>query len=140
MFDLDNTLYPHHLNLWQQVDDRIRVVHLGFPQGDAGRGVPVQKDYYKRYGTTMRGLMTEHGITPDDYLEFVHEIDHSPLSPTRRSATRIEELPGRKLILTNGTREACRRGDEAARDRPAFRGRVRHRRRRARAQAAAAGL
>ena len=24
VFDLDNTLYPHHLNLWQQVDERIR--------------------------------------------------------------------------------------------------------------------
>ena len=23
VFDLDNTLYPHHVNLWQQVDARI---------------------------------------------------------------------------------------------------------------------
>src|SRR6476619_6736663 len=79
VFDLDNTLYPHDLNLWQQIDDRIRGFvseFLGVTKDDAFR---VQKDYYKRYGTTMRGLMAEHGMKPDDFLEFVHKIDHSPL-------------------------------------------------------------
>jgi putative hydrolase of the HAD superfamily len=104
VFDLDNTLYPHHLNLWQQVDDRIRdyiASFLKIPREDAFK---VQKDYYKRYGTTMRGLMTEHGMAPDDYLEFVHQIDHSPLEPNAALGLAIERLPGRKLILTNGTR------------------------------------
>jgi putative hydrolase of the HAD superfamily len=64
----------------------------------------IQKDYYKRYGTTMRGMMTEHGMQPDDYLEFVHQIDHSPLTPNPALGDAIEQLPGRKLILTNGTR------------------------------------
>ena len=84
VFDLDNTLYPHHLNLWQQVDERIRD--------------------YRRYGTSMRGLMTEHGMKPDDFLDFVHQIDHSPLTPNAALGAAIEGLPGRKLILTNGTR------------------------------------
>ena len=65
----------------------------------------LQKDYYKRYGTTMRGLMAEHGMNPDDYLEFVHQIDHSPLEPNPALGAAIESLPGRKLILTNGTRK-----------------------------------
>ena len=65
----------------------------------------MQKDYYKRYGTTMRGLMAEHGMKPDDFLEFVHEIDHSPLLPNPELGDAIEKLPGRKLILTNGTRK-----------------------------------
>ena len=64
----------------------------------------VQKDYYKRYGTTMRGLMAEHGMSPDDYLDYVHKIDHSPLEPNPRLGDALEKLPGRKLILTNGTR------------------------------------
>jgi putative hydrolase of the HAD superfamily len=64
----------------------------------------VQKDYYKRYGTSMRGLMTEHGMKPDDFLDFVHQIDHSPLTPKAALGAAIERLPGRKLILTNGTR------------------------------------
>lgn len=105
IFDLDNTLYPHHLNLWQQVDTRIRdyiANFLNIAHDDAFR---LQKDYYRRYGTSMRGLMTEHGMKPDDFLDFVHEIDHSPLEPNPALGDAIEKLPGRKLILTNGTRK-----------------------------------
>ncbi len=105
VFDLDNTLYPHHLNLWQQVDERIREYIerlLDLSRDDAFR---LQKDYYRRYGTTLRGLMLEHSLQPDDFLDFVHEIDHSPLEPNPRLGAAIEQLPGRKLILTNGTRK-----------------------------------
>lgn len=105
VFDLDNTLYPHDLNLWQQIDARIQQFiseFLRIPREDAFR---VQKDYYKRYGTSMRGLMAEHGMKPDDFLEFVHAIDHSPLTPNPELGDAIEQLPGRKLILTNGTRK-----------------------------------
>jgi putative hydrolase of the HAD superfamily len=104
VFDLDNTLYPHHL-LWQQVDDRIRAYVAEFLKVSKDEAFRVQKDYYKRYGTTMRGLMTEHGLDPDDYLEYVHQIDHSPLEPNPALGAALEKLPGRKLILTNGTRK-----------------------------------
>ena len=103
VFDLDNTLYPHHVNLWQQVDARIRdyvAQYLKIPPDEAFR---VQKDYYKRYGTTMRGMMSVHGMSPDDYLAYVHAIDHSPLEPNPALGEQIERLPGRKLILTNGS-------------------------------------
>ena len=103
VFDLDNTLYPHHLNLWQQVDERIREFVAKFLDVGREEAFRVQKDYYRRYGTTMRGLMTEHGLNPDDFLDFVHEIDHSPLTPNPTLGAAIEALPGRKLILTNGT-------------------------------------
>src|SRR5689334_15812354 len=105
VFDLDNTLYPHHLNLWQQVDERIRdyiVRLLNLSRDDAFR---LQKDYYRRYGTTLRGLMLEHGLEPDEFLDFVHQIDHSPLEANPALGAAIEKLPGRKLILTNGTRK-----------------------------------
>ena len=105
VFDLDNTLYPHHVNLWQQVDERIRdfvANYLGVAKEEAFR---IQKDYYRRYGTTMRGMMTEHGVHADDYLAYVHAIDHSPLEPNPAMGTAIERLPGRKLILTNGSRD-----------------------------------
>jgi putative hydrolase of the HAD superfamily len=104
VFDLDNTLYPHHVNLWQQVDVRIRDYIADFLAVTHEEAFRLQKDYYKRYGTSMRGLMTEHGMSPDDFLEFVHQIDHSPLQPNPALGAAIERLPGRKLILTNGTR------------------------------------
>jgi len=105
VFDLDNTLYPHHLNLWHQVDQRIRdyvADYLKIAREDAFR---LQKDYYKRYGTTMRGMMAEHGMSPDAFLDYVHQIDHSPLTPNPALGAALERLPGRKLILTNGTRK-----------------------------------
>jgi putative hydrolase of the HAD superfamily len=105
VFDLDNTLYPHEVNLWQQVDERIRdyiARFLGVGREEAYR---LQKDYYRRYGTSLRGLMIEHGLDPDHFLDFVHAIDHSPLEPNPALGAAIENLKGRKLILTNGTRK-----------------------------------
>jgi putative hydrolase of the HAD superfamily len=104
VFDLDNTLYPRHTNLYAQVDRRIReyvqrLLTLGPDEAEH-----LRKDYYHRYGTTLRGLMVEHGITPDDFLEYVHDIDHSPIEPNPRLAAAIERLAGRKFILTNGSR------------------------------------
>jgi putative hydrolase of the HAD superfamily len=103
VFDLDNTLYPHHVNLWQQVDARIGEFVSAWLKVSAEEARRIQKDYYLRYGTTMRGMMTEHGVHADDYLAYVHRIDHSPLQPNPAMGTAIGKLPGRKLILTNGS-------------------------------------
>ena len=87
------------------MDERIRAYVADFLKVSKDEAFRVQKDYYRRYGTTMRGMMTEHGMKPDDYLEFVHQIDHSPLEPNPLLGAALEKLPGRKLILTNGTRK-----------------------------------
>ena len=103
VFDLDNTLYPHHVNLWQQVDARIGEFVGNWLKISPEEARRLQKDYYLRYGTTMRGMMTEHGVQADDYLAYVHKIDHSPLEPNPAMGAAIAKLPGRKLILTNGS-------------------------------------
>ena len=103
VFDLDNTLYPHHVNLWQQVDARIGEFVGAWLKISPEEARRIQKDYYRRYGTTMRGMMTEHGVRADDYLAYVHQIDHSPLEPNPAMGAAIAKLPGRKLILTNGS-------------------------------------
>jgi putative hydrolase of the HAD superfamily len=103
VFDLDNTLYPHHVNLWQQVDQRIGEFISAYLKIPAEEARAIQKDYYRRYGTSMRGMMTEHGVHADDYLAYVHRIDHSPLEPNPAMGAAIARLPGRKLILTNGS-------------------------------------
>jgi len=103
VFDLDNTLYPHHVNLWQQVDARIGEFVSAWLKVSPVEAHRIQKDYYRRHGTTMRGMMTEHGVRADDYLAYVHQIDHSPLEPNPAMGVAIARLPGRKLILTNGS-------------------------------------
>jgi len=104
VFDLDNTLYPSHTNLFQQVDRRILDYVQRLLKLDADDAHHVQKDYYQRYGTTLRGLMEEHGIGADEFLEYVHDIDHSGIEPDPRLTSAIARLPGRKFILTNGSR------------------------------------
>ena len=103
VFDLDNTLYPHHVNLWQQVDRRIGEFIGAWLKVSPEEARRIQKDYYRRYGTSMRGMMTEHGVRADDFLAYVHQIDHSPLQPNPAMGAAIAKLPGRKLILTNAS-------------------------------------
>ncbi|ODN70165.1 pyrimidine 5'-nucleotidase [Methylobrevis pamukkalensis] len=64
----------------------------------------VQRDYYQRYGTTLRGLMEEKGVQPDDFLDYVHDVDHSVLEPNPALADAIDRLPGKKFVFTNGSR------------------------------------
>ena len=104
VFDLDNTLYPRHTNLYVQVDQRIRTFVANLLDLAPEEAQRVQKDYYRRYGTTLRGLMVEHGIEADGFLEYVHDIDHSPVEADPRLAAAIERLPGKRYIMTNGSR------------------------------------
>ncbi|MBO6724956.1 MAG: pyrimidine 5'-nucleotidase [Rhizobiaceae bacterium] len=109
VFDLDNTLYPHHSNLFAQVDVRITAFVselLSLPRDEARA---LQKRLYKEYGTTMNGLMALHGIDPDDFLEKVHDIDYSGLTPDPTLGDAIRALPGRKFIFTNGDRRHAER-------------------------------
>ena len=104
VFDLDNTLYPHHTNLFAQIDVRMTSYVselLQLPRDEARK---LQKDLYLEYGTTMRGLMELHGIDPDDFLQKAHDIDYSWLSPDPVLGDAIRVLPGRKFIFTNGSR------------------------------------
>lgn len=104
VFDLDNTLYPHHTNLFAQIDVRMTSYVselLQLPRDEARK---VQKGLYLQYGTTMRGLMELHNIDPDDFLQKAHDIDYSWLSPDPALGEAIRTLPGRKFIFTNGSR------------------------------------
>ena len=103
VFDLDNTLYPFGSDVWPQIDQRITAFFTGTFGMDGLSARALQKHYYERYGTSLRGLMVEDGIRPDTFLDFVHDIDRSGLASNPPLAAAIAALPGRKLILTNGS-------------------------------------
>jgi putative hydrolase of the HAD superfamily len=109
VFDLDNTLYPRHTRLFEQVDRRIRDYVQRLLALDHDAAHHVQKDYYRRYGTTLRGLMEEHGIDANDFLEYVHDIDHSAIEADPELTDAIARLPGRRFIMTNGSRRHAER-------------------------------
>ncbi|QGZ36065.1 pyrimidine 5'-nucleotidase [Stappia indica] len=109
VFDLDNTLYPPSSDLFSQIDARISdyiARHLGLAADEARAK---QKAFYRDYGTTLRGLMIEHQIEPDAFLEYVHDIDYSPVQPNPQLGQAIARLPGRKYIFTNGDRPHAER-------------------------------
>lgn len=104
VFDLDNTLYPAECDLFAQIDQRMtRFVAdtLSLPDHDARK---LQKQYYAEHGTTLNGLMTHHGLDPAPFLDFVHDIDLSPIPELADLKAAISDLPGKKFVFTNGSR------------------------------------
>ena len=105
VFDLDNTLYPPGSDLWPRIDQRITHYLADLFGIDGLSARALQKYYYLRHGTTLKGLMDEHAIDASHFLAFVHDIDRSGLAPNAALGEALSVLPGRKLILTNGSRE-----------------------------------
>ena len=113
VFDLDNTLYPASSDLWPKIDARITLFLMHYFGIDGLSARALQKYYYHTYGTTLRGLMQEQDLASAAFLDFVHDIDRSSLLPHPALAEAIAALPGRKLILTNGSRDHALRTVEA---------------------------
>tara|TARA_R110002073_G_scaffold181816_1_gene340151 strand:+ start:200 stop:847 length:648 start_codon:yes stop_codon:yes gene_type:complete len=103
VFDLDHTLYPPEMALFDQINIRMTdyvMEALGLDRADADR---LRDRYWRDHGTTLTGLMDNHGVDPGPYLSEVHEIDFSVLEPDPTLAARIKALPGRRIVYTNGT-------------------------------------
>lgn len=101
IFDLDLTLYGPEHNVMEQVRDRIATFVEDYFKVDSERAHQIRHDYWRKYGTTLGGLMAEHGVEPHGYLDFVHDVDLSLLKPCPQLRAGIDALPGRKLIFTN---------------------------------------
>lgn len=103
IFDLDNTLYPPEARLFDQIEVRMTdwvMTTLGVGRREADA---LRRHYWQRYGTTLAGLMEEHGVDPGPYLHEVHEIELDALVPDAALAAAIEALPGRRIVYTNGS-------------------------------------
>jgi putative hydrolase of the HAD superfamily len=101
IFDLDLTLYGPEANIMAQVRDRIALFvekHFNIGSDEAHK---IRHTYWKKYGTTLGGLMAEHKVDPNGYLDFVHDVDMDLLRPDEGLRRQIISLPGRKLIFTN---------------------------------------
>ena len=101
VFDLDNTLYPPRYRLFDQIEVRMTdwvMQALAVDRAEANR---LRQHYWETHGTTLAGLMREHGIDPGPYLEEVHDIDFSLLPSDPGLAAAIRALPGRRIVYTN---------------------------------------
>jgi putative hydrolase of the HAD superfamily len=109
VFDLDNTLYPSSCRLYLEVEQRMARYIMDELKLDLEGAHALRRRYFQEHGTTLRGLMNEYGIEPDRFLDYVHEIDVSPVQPAPALARALMALPGRKLVFTNGTRRHATR-------------------------------
>ncbi|WP_306115241.1 MULTISPECIES: pyrimidine 5'-nucleotidase [unclassified Roseovarius] len=102
VFDLDNTLYPPEARLFDQIEVKMTEYVMATLRVDRAEADHLRNKYWHEHGTTLAGLMNEHGIDPDPYLIEVHEISLDHLEPDAELNTRIRALPGRKIVYTNG--------------------------------------
>ncbi len=109
IFDLDNTLYPPALGLFDQIDDRMGAYIMRLVGCDGARARAIQKRYFHDHGTTLAGLMRHHGIEPESFLTFVHDVDMSGLAADEGLAAALEALPGERHIFTNADADYARR-------------------------------
>ena len=103
IFDLDNTLYPASVDLFGQINVKMSNYIMNLLDVDKIAADKMRAEYWEKYGTSLAGLMQNYKIDPDDFLKIVHDIDFSVLSKDLNLLNTLNNLPGRKLVYTNGT-------------------------------------
>ncbi len=105
VFDLDNTLYSPEEDIFSQIDKRMTEFIISKFSVNEEEAFNIQKKYFLEYGTTLSGLMKRENIDPDEFLEFVHDINLEILKPNIELSKIIKNLPGDKFIFTNGSKK-----------------------------------
>jgi len=105
IFDLDNTLYSGKTKVFEQVDKRMSKYISDKLNISVEEAKKVQKNYFHKYNTTLNGMIKNHKIDPDEFLEFVHDINIDFLQKDPALGKEIEKLDGKKIIFTNGSKK-----------------------------------
>ena len=105
IFDLDNTLYSGQTKVFEQVDKKMSKYISNKLNIDLEEARKIQKNYFHEYNTTLNGLIKNHKIDPNEFLEFVHDINIDFLKEDPQLAEEIKKLDGLKIIFTNGSRK-----------------------------------
>ncbi len=113
IFDLDNTLYHPRTKIFEQIDIRMKKFISNKLRISRTEAFKIQKHYYKKYGTTLFGLMKHYKTQPNEFLNFVHDVDLSGLKKCRKLFKGINKLPGKKIIYTNGDEKYAKKVLEA---------------------------
>ena len=104
LFDLDNTLYDGATKVFNQVDKKMSKFISDKLNISLVEAKKIQKNYFQEYNTTLNGMIKNHKIDPDEFLEFVHDVDLSFLDKDKFLGDEIKKLEGKKIIFTNGSR------------------------------------
>ena len=105
IFDLDNTLYSGDTKVFEQVDKKMSKYISDKLNVSIDEAKKIQKNYFHEYNTTLNGMIKNHKINANEFLEFVHDIDIDFLQKDLKLAKEIEKLDGMKIIFTNGSKK-----------------------------------
>ncbi|MBN1140196.1 MAG: pyrimidine 5'-nucleotidase [Deltaproteobacteria bacterium] len=110
IFDLDNTLYSRERDLFSLIDRRINL-YMSDVLGIAKEAVDgLRRRYWSDYGVTLGGLIRHHGVDPEDYLDYVHDVDIAArLGQDPQLLQALVASPLRKVVFTNASSEYARR-------------------------------
>jgi len=103
IFDLDNTMYDINLGLFKKISNRITDFIMYKYSLDIDQAKKIQKEYYLKYGLTLRGLIVEKKLEPEEFLDYVHDVEHPELEKNDQLISKIRILEGKKIIFTNAT-------------------------------------
>jgi putative hydrolase of the HAD superfamily len=106
LFDLDNTLHDAGAWVFAQMNDTMRaylVATLGVSPGEADA---LRDGYWRRYGSTMLGLVRHHGVRPAHFLGETHRFPglEERVTGHRHDLAAVARLRGRRIVLTNAPR------------------------------------
>ena len=101
IFDLDNTLYSADSGIFQQVHDLMGKFVSKHLNVKIKKAKEIQSKYYKQHGTTLRGMMDNHGVDPEYFLKEVHKLDYSIVDSNKKLNEELKKLKGRKIVYTN---------------------------------------
>tara|TARA_A100001011_G_scaffold228793_1_gene236944 strand:- start:504 stop:1175 length:672 start_codon:yes stop_codon:yes gene_type:complete len=104
LFDLDNTLYSGATKVFDQVDKKMSEFISSKLKISKEEARKIQKNYFIEHNTTLNGMIKNHKIDANEFLEFVHDIDLSFLKEDKKLDEEIGKIQGKKIIFTNGSR------------------------------------
>tara|TARA_A100001015_G_scaffold158695_1_gene176316 strand:- start:1147 stop:1818 length:672 start_codon:yes stop_codon:yes gene_type:complete len=103
IFDLDNTLYSGQTKVFSEVDKKMSTFISEKFDVDLVEAKKIQKEYFYEYGTTLSGLMKRKNVNPNEFLEFVHDIDISWLPEDKFLKEELIKIKEKKYIFSNGS-------------------------------------
>ena len=104
LFDLDNTLYSGDTRVFDQVDKKMSIFISNKLSVTIEEAKKIQKNYFHQYNTTLNGIIKNHEIDAEEFLEFVHDVDLEFLKKDPKLQNELTNLKGKKFIFTNGSR------------------------------------
>ena len=105
IFDLDNTLYAGNTRVFEQISKRISKYISEKLNVSIEEAKKIQKNYFYEYNTTLNGMIKNHKIDANEFLEFVHNVNIDFLKEDPKLKEELKQLEGKKFIFTNGSRK-----------------------------------